>query len=164
MVKRPISPIYYPLLGSATQTLDVKVKSPWPGQTKTREELLEFVKPEHVLVRKAREGVTCRLICLESESYRNFFQKGGSRLAQSPYFEEVQAMIADFEKAGGKTLRLTEAANPEISFAIADKTRAIVFLGTWLKTGGFDEAVIETTEPNLIEFLVEAFELCWNTK
>src|SRR2546423_12613151 len=110
MAKSPISPIYYPLLGSAKQSIDVKVKSPWPGQTKRREELKEFVEPEHILVRKAREGLECRLICLESEPYRKFFE-GKSRLAQSPYFEEAQAMITEFEKAGGKLLRLTEAAN-----------------------------------------------------
>lgn len=154
MSKSPISPIYYPLLGSDVRSLDIKVKSPWPGQTTRREEFREFMEPEHVLVRKARESVHCRLICLESKAYQEFFRKGGSRMAQSPFFEEAQTMIADFEKAGGEVRSLTEAANPEISFAIADETRAVVFLGTWVRPGEFEESVLNTEEPELTRFLV----------
>jgi hypothetical protein len=42
MAHSPISPIFYPLLNSATKSLDLKVKSPWPGQTTRREEFVSL--------------------------------------------------------------------------------------------------------------------------
>jgi hypothetical protein len=164
MSKSPISPIYYPLLDSAVRSLDIKVKSPWPGQTTRREEFRAFMEPEHVLVRKARENVRCRMICLETKAYEQFFRKSGSRMAKSPFFEEAQQMIANFENAGGQVRRLIEAANPEISFAIADEAKAVLFLGTWPKPGQFEETVLETNDASLVRFLVEAFDICWSAQ
>jgi len=155
-----ISLTFFPLLDSAKQTLDIKVKSPWPNQITGREISKEFLEPEHVLIRKVREGVRCRLICLEPESYREFFHKNQSLMAESPYFEEVQDVLEAYEKAGGKIRRI-QGTEAELSFAIADGTRAMMFLGAWPKPGDFRRTVFETSEPKLIKFLIESFELCW---
>jgi hypothetical protein len=159
----PISPLYYPLLASGTRTLDIKVKSPWPGQINRREQFRAFMEPEHVLVRKAREGVKCRLICLDAADYQAFFRKVGHPMAESPAFDEVQNMIAEFLKERGEIRKLTEAANPEISFVIADETTALAFLGSWGDGGGFEETVLHTEEPDVVKFLTEAFDVCWRT-
>ncbi|MGH8615666.1 MAG: hypothetical protein ACREYF_27520, partial [Gammaproteobacteria bacterium] len=156
---------YYPFLERAKETLDIKVKSPWPGQVKRQQELKDRYGSEHILVRKAREGVACRLICLESESYRDFFRKANDVMAESPHFEEAQKMIAEFQKAGGQVRRISGALNPEVSFVVADRAIALVFVAAWIEATprGFCYEPFPTTDPKLIDFLSNAFDLCWKT-
>jgi len=159
-----ISVAYYNLINSANRTLDVKVQSPSPGLARIDDEIRPFLEPNHVLVRKAIAGVVCRVICLAPEPYSDFFRNDPSRMAESPYFEAVQDMLNDLQKAGGNVRRVTGGTAPELCFAIADRKRAIMFLGAWPPSGGFQRAVFETSEPTLINFLTETFEICWIAK
>jgi len=154
---------YYPVLKDAKETLDIKVKCPWPGQVSRAEELHDMFYPEHILVRKARDGIACRVICLESESYRGFFRHANDPMGESPYFEEAQKMIAGFEKAGGLVRRISGSVEAEISFAIADSVRAVVFVGAWTAPKCFERHAFPTKEKDadLVQFLSKAFDLCW---
>lgn len=156
---------YYPDLADVKEKLDIKVKSPWPGQVTRREKLKHLFFPEHILVSKARGGVACRLICLESEAYRDFFRKANEPMAESPYFEETMKMIADFEKAGGQVRRIAGSLDPELSFVVVDSATALVFVGVWTEAtpGGFSYQAFPTKDPKLVEFLSQAFELCWKS-
>jgi hypothetical protein len=158
-----IADTYYKLVASASRSLDIKVRSPWPAHGYDRPELREFMYPEHVLIRQARAGVKCRLICLDPESYRAFFSHAGSRMAETPYFEDAQAMIAAFESAGGCVRRVGGAPTAELSFVVADGERGALLLGAWGETkyGASDH---ETSDERLIQFLEAAFELCWSSK
>lgn len=159
-----IADSFYELAASASRTLDIKVRSPYPGQVIYRPELRKFMDPEHVLVRQAKAGVRCRLICLDPESSQAFFGRVGSKMADTPYFERTEAMIAAFETAGGHVRRVGGGHAPELSFAVADGERAALFLGAWEETQEFKTSVSVTTDQPLIRFLETAFELCWSCK
>lgn len=163
MHKNQISHGYWDILDSAKESLDIKVKSPWPGQIKRRDELKQFMEPDHVLVRKVRAGVTCRLICLGPKSYREWFQKGGDPMADSPFFDEVQEMLCSFKKAGGQIRLFENELNPDISFVVADKAMAILFIGGWLApdSENFKRASYTTEDQEIIKFLLKAFQICW---
>ncbi len=163
-----ISADYWDLLDSAQESLDIKVKSPWPGQIKRRNELRHLMEPEHVLVQKVREGVTCRLICLNQKSYRKFFQRGGDQMADSPYFEEVQEMLCSLQEAGGQVRLIEDELNPDISFVVADNARAIMFAGGWLEQNSlapgednFRQESYITEDQEIIKFLLKAFHIFW---
>ncbi|MGH8615667.1 MAG: hypothetical protein ACREYF_27525 [Gammaproteobacteria bacterium] len=160
-----VSPDYYTLLASAKQTLDIKMKSPFPGQLRKTIEFKEFWEPEHVIVKKIREGVSCRLICLRPEAYRAFFRHAKSQMAESPNFEEAQKIIAEIETSGGKVRRISGSVDPEISFVIADSSTALMFCGAWSEpnSGGYQSLALQTQGTELIGFLSQAFELCWKS-
>jgi len=166
MAGQLISADYYRVLESAEKSLDIKVTSPWPGQIARRAELRHLMEPEHILVRHAKAGIPCRSICLEPESYRRFFTTGGDPMAEKPYCDEVQNMLGDFQDVGGKVRFIKEATNPEISFVVADKVRAIMFLGVWLACGEehFRQTAFLSEDRETIKFLLDAFELCWTAQ
>ncbi|CBE69085.1 MAG: hypothetical protein F9K13_07020 [Candidatus Methylomirabilis oxygeniifera] len=159
-----IADSFYKLVESASTALDIKVRSPYPGQVVDRPELRKFIDPEHVLVRKAKAGVRCRLICLDPESSQAFFARVGSKMADTPYFERTEAMIAALETAGGHVRRVGGGPAPELSFAVADGERAVLFLGAWGAIQKFEASVFETTDQPFIRFLETAFELCWSCR
>lgn len=132
---------------------------------KKRTELTEYFEPEHILVRKAREGVECRLVCLDPEAYRLFFDRANDQMAESPHFEETQNMIAEFIKRGGKVRRIYGSVDPETSFVIADASRASMFCGAWFEPGssGYHSLALLTEDSELIDFLSQTFELCWKS-
>lgn len=55
----------FSLVALANESLDIKVKSSWPNQILLHGEPYEYLEPEHILIKKARSGVNCRLGELE---------------------------------------------------------------------------------------------------
>ncbi|MCC7519895.1 MAG: hypothetical protein IT578_12020 [Verrucomicrobiae bacterium] len=159
-----IGTAYYGAINSARTSLDIKVKSPWPAQCSRRPKLQQYFEPEHVLLRKAKAGVICRLICLEPESYREFCLQGSDKMANSPYFAKAQAMIDAFEQSGGSVRRISGAIAPELSFVIVDAARAVLFLGAWDRAGRFQREPFQIEDLALVEFLKTAFEICWTAR